>query len=79
MFIHFHDSTEARATTAARGRLPLFGASNRSKRAALTALTALTPEIEAASPRLLNKTYAATPSALRIELWKWTSDGSLRP
>ena len=23
--------------------------------------------------------HAATPSALRIELWKWTSDGSLRP
>ncbi len=76
MFIHFHDSTEARATTAARGRLPLFGAGNRSKRAALTALT---PEIEAASPRLPGKTYAVTPRALRIEVWKWTSDGSLRP
>ena len=32
-----------------------------------------------ASPGLPNKTYAATPSALRIDVWKWTSDGSLRP
>jgi hypothetical protein len=30
--------------------------------------TAETPEIEAAPPRLPNKTYAATPSALRIEV-----------
>ena len=26
-----------------------------------------------------DETYAATPSALRIDVWKWTSDGSLRP